>query len=458
MARAERIRYIIQRTKDDTQSLGRKIASEPFSIFAYLINKTLLVLKWLILVGLFFGVLLFFVFVWRAGCFNFLPFGQSSDEGICGALLTSLLAKVQQTQVGTVTVKGGENILTLIFNPNEYFIKTFGTGDTIQNRDMKEYGVKIQRFRSVANNYFPGDPIELIADVEVVSPPDKVTTVNFECRFSNPNKIGRISGLPSTSNSVDVYEGQQTSFQFLCSFPEGIDIEDKMLVTKKVDLIASYTTSTESNLPIYTMSRDILDRLRKQGKNPLENIRDPLVDLNGKATSVYTPGPIKLGITSAYNQPFTNDISYLVSVFISNKIISEGSLEHLNFVQLILPESMILETDQSCDFEPTNSDFQRENNFAHRQYDVKIEELDNVNIPCVKILYGEKESIFNFIPSGISTYAECVDKYKTNLDFICKFKVINVPQSTTPQKDFITAVADYSYILTKPTTVQIISR
>jgi len=296
-------------------------------------------------------------------------------------------------------------------------------------------GVKIISFSDPRRINRPGEDIELTGSIKAASLDDDVKLQVF-CYLENYNHdlpvLADVLGGRAEGNEVTLFKGAPTSINFNCLYRGGVPETDmkRPKETRFAKVVVAYQFTTKASERVYFLPRETLDSLDRNNVNPFTQYKvdDPYLKSDRTITSVSTAGPINLGLAVNFPQPLTVNprSAYQFFVQLSNNPGFSGSLQKIESLELQVPDvpelSISLQGEQGfsfgrgsrCDFEYAGPGEQ-----GFKVYTLSPERLAEVNREC------DLKSLKELAISE----SQCVDLFKTNPLFGCKFVVNKVPQS-----------------------------
>lgn len=368
-------------------------------------------------------------------------------------------AGVVSTQIGIVAeqawdmVKGaGYPLRQLLRSPtaSESFESTVE-----KNQYNQDLGVKISSLRALDSRVFENQPIIVRGEIKALSLEDM--TISVYCTMGDEKVDGQVSAKGG-GDTIKIFKEVPQTFSATCTF-SGVTLgEGKDIGAKKIEMFAKYNFNSLATHTTYLLSGDNAEFLLSKGEDPFEyyGIDDSLLKSDRTIRSKATQGPVLVSIGTLESQPFSEDIPYTLGVSMKNNLDWSGNLQTIRSLDLIIPQNIVLasdsdflrkqisgetlfETETACNF--VNTGAVDDNGF--KIYSLSSSRLKYVNELC------EKSSLILF-----SSEQDCWD-YKNNLEFWCKFMVVEDIPSDIPYFTFIRANANYVYETSKAITVKI---
>lgn len=325
--------------------------------------------------------------------------------------------------------EGGDFFSTI--HPNQ-----FNTYDSLvkENEDNEDLGVEIVSFEPWSNYFFVGDAIQVRAVVKSSSLSEEDSSATLKCELED--YYGEIIIDPEEINIPG--EGRIETTDILCSFESGLD---EISNSKKVTLNINYGFYSRATYDVFVMEKSDYDYFVFKELDPFEGIgfRPENIKSNNIMQSVTFPGPVNLAVSTVTSQPFYDgqEILFIVSL----KEEWTGDLWQLKDLRLKVPEEINLDEDTTfCDFVDSG---EIEGNY--KVYNLKQEELDEVNGAC------SPEMLENI---GMSEQ-RCISELKTEIQFLCKFVILDLPENQNLLHTNIIAETNYIYEIEETTSVKI---
>ncbi len=356
--------------------------------------------------------------------------------------------------------------LDKIFDPTKAVESSSFSSQVESNAYNEDLGLRISNLEPFGR-VFSGEPIELIGTIEIESFPEEMQ-VEVNCELEDyPGVIPAELLTPTaTLNTATIYKGQREVIQATCFFEDGIKVEDpnEVFESKIAKMSVSYDFETKATHKLYTLSREARQRFMKRGVDSTgifdeSGIIEPLLGYDGRMRTIYSSGPMALGITTEQSQPFSEGTPYILKVGLTSNLDWLGELEDLNALELQLPYYVSLEGDSEfgtssltsqCAFENTGEIITDVNSqgeeYNYKIYRLKDVALENINTECSReALLGTQITI-----------EQCRNIFKDR-PFRCKFKVGEGHASPVMQWDEIRAVARYNFKTEKNSVVSIVN-
>lgn len=314
----------------------------------------------------------------------------------------------------------------------------FNTYDSIvkENEDNEDLGVEIIDFEPLSSYFFVGDQIQLRGVVKSSSLSEEDSNAVVKCELED--YYGETIIDPEEINIPG--EGRLETTDILCSFESGLDESSN---SKKATLNINYGFYSMATYDVYIMEKSEYDYLVYEKEvDPFEEygFRPENIKLNNVMQSVTFSGPVNLAVSTVTSQPFYDEQEILF--IISLKEEWAGDLWQLKDLKLKVPEEMGLPEDTTfCDFVDSE---ETEGNY--KIYTLKQEKLDEVNGAC------SPEMLENI---GMSEQ-RCIDELKTEIQFLCKFAILDLPEDQNLLHTNIVAETNYIYEIEKTASVKII--
>ena len=353
---------------------------------------------------------------------------------------------------------GIKNVYQALANPEQPVVSF--ESDVQSNQNNPDLGVKIISFSDPRRINRPGEDIELTGSIKAASLDDDVKLQVF-CYLENYNHdlpvLADVLGGRAEGNEVTLFKGAPTSINFNCLYRGGVPETDmkRPKETRFAKVVVAYQFTTKASERVYFLPRETLDSLDRNNVNPFTQYKvdDPYLKSDRTITSVSTAGPINLGLAVNFPQPLTVNprSAYQFFVQLSNNPGFSGSLQKIESLELQVPDvpelSISLQGEQGfsfgrgsrCDFEYAGPGEQ-----GFKVYTLSPERLAEVNREC------DLKSLKELAISE----SQCVDLFKTNPLFGCKFVVNKVPQSGL-QFDTFRSTASYVYKVERRAAVDV---
>jgi len=314
----------------------------------------------------------------------------------------------------------------------------FNTYDSLvkENEENEDLGVEIVTFEPLSNYFLIGDSIQLRGVIKSSSLSDEDSVAFINCELED--YYGDVIIDPEEINVPG--EGRVETTDILCSFEGGLDESSN---SKKATLTVNYGFYSLATYDTYIMERSEYDYLvYDKGVDPFEEygFSPENIKSNNIMQSVTFPGPVNLAISTNTPQPFYDEQEILFIVSLKEEW--AGNLWQLDDLKLKIPEEINLDEDTAfCDFVDSG---EIEGNY--KIYDLKQEELDEVNSAC------SPEMLENI---GMSEQ-RCISELKTEIQFLCKFTILGLPENQNLLHTNIVAETNYIYEIEETTSVKIL--
>ncbi|MEK6955858.1 MAG: hypothetical protein AABW52_04315, partial [Nanoarchaeota archaeon] len=397
---------------------NRNPVSVALSPFGWLFT----LLKWLFYIG----ILALVIFLVYGGLFRLTQSGEGSSQ-IKHATVAGEepLSKFGAFIQGIPVAKDAYNFY---FSPQSTSVSF---ESEVQSSSSKKLGVYISDFKDIKRVNNPGDDIEVTGTIKASSLEDEIKLKVF-CSMEDYNNEelmpAEIIGA-GADNEVSVFKNEETSINFNCLFPGGIqkDTMKTPKVTKFVKVAVTYEFGSRATQKVYFLPNNILTSLDRNNVDPFKqySINDPLVN-NREVKAVSTPGPLNLGVNVG-RQPLTvNSNPYQLFVQLSSNPTFSGNLQKLDSIQLQVPDiqnvvSIAFQGENGFKGKASQCDFEYlgpgDNGF--KLYQLTDAALARVNRDC------NSKSLKDFAISE----SQCISLFKSTPLFGCKFSVLSVPES-----------------------------
>lgn len=382
-------------------------------------------------------------------------YGQT---GIAEAGYQRLAVGAEEAGVNIIAKLGLEKAYYALFKPEKLLGPSFESNieTTTENKDL---GVRFTKLETTGR-FFENEPITVIGTINAQSIDEDLdveVTCNLEDYEGGKFFPAEVSSASGSGNPARVFKGFPEIIQATCTFPNGLSIEnsEQLFRTERSNMYATYDFKTLASMKLYLLNLEVKKSLALQQLDPFKyyGISESLLKSDNTMRSKATKGPINLGIGTYQSQPFSENIPYWFGVAIKNNIDWQGNLFGITSLELMVPPNMILESDagfrteeselnvekvESCAFEPTGY----ENSDGSKIYTLKSEILEYVNRDCSKVKSSEMSE------------QECIDLFKTDLEFRCRFMLTDVPYRDI-KFDFVEAEAKYKYKTEKSSTITV---
>jgi len=213
---------------------------------------------------------------------------------------------------------------------------------SVDKNSDKDYGVKIDSFR-LKKSIIPSDytqDIEAVAEGSILTL--EGTTVEFSCLAEGVEA----SELEDQNQERYAYADIEENFFIECVYQkEMFDLDEtKETDSRKVKIKASYDFLTESNLIIYTLEKGVKDEMKLDKLDIFEGIdKDYFNDETSTSYSVYTEGPLILGLQTFAPQPYNEkgpdsegEEDYYLSIKLDDNQKWNGDLENIESFDLLV--------------------------------------------------------------------------------------------------------------------------
>lgn len=437
---------------DSGNSGGRRVASGAGKVLRYpatiargkgVIAKTfgriikfifLFMVGIIIIVGVILGGLFTYNYFYRAG------------EGV--STLKHAGVGLEKTGIIAAGKLGILDIIGVAINPEKARVSYGFESDIEEDSIKRDLGVEITSLEQVGGRAFSGNDL-IIRGVVTAETSEEELIAKARCNMEGyeGDVKAEISGV--SGDSIDLFKDIPQTFTVTCTFPNGVTLKDlsKTRITKIAKLFVEYDFITKAMHKTYFLSKTNANSLIAQGVDPFVyyNIRDPLLKSDRTVRSVTTKGPINLGIGTFDSQPFSENVPYFFGVTLINNDDWFGNLKELNELSLYMPPNIKLagEGDFSgdCDFYYTGST----DRYGFKIYSLDHDKIEQANKDC------SKEALVK----QLMTEDKCLNFFKNNLNYMCKFMVVEDLSDESIFKDFMRAEIDYVYETSSSVAVDI---
>jgi len=305
-----------------------------------------------------------------------------------------------------------------------------------EDKKLKQEGIGVQvnSFRGTPTNTFnSGDPIGLVAEIDIGSLSEQVSEVSFMCRlqgYGNENNEAD-EVFPYDGIILPAYPDKIPTQTISCNFESGVtSIGGKD--SREAELISSFENFfSKSSVNLYLITQDNENELGDD---------DPFTEYgwntsgtqktdNGRIVrSKYSPGPVKIPIDINYPQPFVS--GKVLNPFLKVNIITDKrvNLDRVGEFRLYLPEDYIELVDNNCGFDLSNS-------YTDKGY----------------VIYGLNQEMYSRL-NEVCENKECYDD-KREFSVGCYFEVKEFDSG--PRRDEIRAEIWYDFEHISKTSVSI---
>lgn len=355
---------------------------------------------------------------------------------------------LEETGVAGATKLGLSEFVSIALSPEKATAAYGFQSDIEEDSIRRDLGVKIVSLEQVGGRAFSGNDI-MLRGIVTAETSDNDLEAGVRCSMEGyeGDVKAEISGV--SGDSIKVYKDIPQTFTVTCVFPGGVVIEDlsKIKVTRIAKVYVDYDFSTKAMHNAYFLSKNNADYLISKGVDPFVyyNIKDPLLKSDRTVRSVATQGPINLGIGTFDSQPFSENVPYFLGVTLTNNDDWFGSLKELEDLSLYLPPNINLAGENNlagdCDFHYTGQTDQ----YGFKIYSINDNKLEQANKDCSK----------GALVDQLLTQEQCLSFFKTNLNYMCKFMVVEDLSDDSMFYDVMRTEADYVYETTRKVAVDV---
>jgi len=206
----------------------------------------------------------------------------------------------------------------------------------VSKNTNKDLGVKLDYFEAERNII----PLDYAQDMEVNAEGSILslegTNVQFSCLADGEM-------VQENIEEIYAYPDIEEFFKVKCIYDKEdfkID-ESKDSYSGKAQLKVSYDFLTEASLIIYTLEKEIKDEMNTNDVDIFEGVNNPYLD-DRRTSSVYTEGPIKLGLRVSNTQPLVEVEEYSMTLKMDDDIKWTGGIEDIESIELLLSPGLVL--------------------------------------------------------------------------------------------------------------------
>ena len=206
----------------------------------------------------------------------------------------------------------------------------------VSKNTNKDLGVKLDYFEAERNII----PLDYAQDMEVNAEGSILslegTNVQFSC-------LADEEMIHENIEEIYVYPDIEEFFKIKCIYDKEdfkID-ESKDSYSGKVQLKVSYDFLTEASLIIYRLEKEIKDEMNTNDVDIFEGVNNPYLD-DRRTSSVYTEGPLKLGLRVSNTQPLVEIEEYSMTLKLDDNVKWTGGIENIESIELLLSPGLVL--------------------------------------------------------------------------------------------------------------------